>query len=153
MASISIVAILLSITDTQTLLETDWSLLSIAASTILVIFPLPLVYMFAYHESVARRYPKQSLPILLDEMHDGVDERLIELGYNAYSVRKLRNEGNKMKSDYSVIRYAALNGMTLVSEDSETIEACAENGISHIKFGQNQVFSELIRLLTGDNGG
>ena len=33
------------------------------------------------------------MKILVDEMDDGMDERLIQLGYDAYSVKKLRSEG------------------------------------------------------------
>ena len=43
------------------------------------------------------------MKILVDEMDDGMDERLIQLGYDAYSVKKLRSEGKKLHTDYSVI--------------------------------------------------
>ena len=33
------------------------------------------------------------MKILIDEMDDGMDDRLIQLGYDAYSVKKLRVEG------------------------------------------------------------
>ncbi len=44
------------------------------------------------------------MKILVDEMDDGMDERLIQLGYDAYSVKKLRSEGKKLHTDYSVVR-------------------------------------------------
>ena len=31
--------------------------------------------------------------ILIDEMDDGMDEKLRELGYDAFSVKKLRTDG------------------------------------------------------------
>ena len=44
--------------------------------------------------------------ILIDEMDDGMDEKLNSLGYDAYSIKKLRAEGKKLHTDYSVINYA-----------------------------------------------
>ena len=43
------------------------------------------------------------MKILIDEMDDGWDEKLKELGYDAYSVKKLRTSGHKLQTDYSVI--------------------------------------------------
>ena len=43
------------------------------------------------------------LKILIDEMDDGMDERLQNIGYDAYSVKKLRADGLKLHTDYSVI--------------------------------------------------
>ena len=53
--------------------------------------------------------------ILVDEMDDGMDEKLKEIGYDAYSVKKLRTEGKKLHADYSVINYARENDMILVT--------------------------------------
>jgi len=36
---------------------------------------------------------KKSLKILVDEMDDGMDEKLKEIGFDAYSVKKLRADG------------------------------------------------------------
>ena len=36
------------------------------------------------------------MKILIDEMDDGMDERLIQLGYDAYSVKKLQIEGKNL---------------------------------------------------------
>jgi len=49
------------------------------------------------------------MKILIDEMDDGMDERLIQLGYDAYSVKKLRTKGKNLHTDYSVINYAKEN--------------------------------------------
>ncbi len=58
--------------------------------------------------------------ILVDEMDDGMDERLNSLGYEAYSVKKLRTNGSKLYTDYSVINYAKENDMILVTRDTES---------------------------------
>ena len=44
--------------------------------------------------------------ILVDEMDDGMDEKLISMGFDAYSVKKLRVEGMKLHTDFSIINYA-----------------------------------------------
>ena len=65
--------------------------------------------------------------ILIDEMDDGWDEKLRQLGFEAYSVKKLRAEGKKLRTDYSVINYARENDMVLVTRDTESGQACQEN--------------------------
>jgi len=47
---------------------------------------------------------KKSLKILVDEMDDGMDEKLKEIGFDAYSVIKLRTDGLKLHADYSLIK-------------------------------------------------
>ena len=49
---------------------------------------------------------KNPLKILVDEMDDGMDEKLKEIGFDAYSVKKLRADGLKLHADYSLINYA-----------------------------------------------
>ena len=44
--------------------------------------------------------------ILIDEMDDGMYDKLHELGYDAFSVKKLRASGKKLHTDYSIINYA-----------------------------------------------
>ena len=61
-------------------------------------------------------------------MDDGWDDKLKELGYDAYSVKKLRADGYKLRTDYSVINYAKENDMILVTRDTESGQACEENG-------------------------
>ncbi|MDC0203233.1 DUF5615 family PIN-like protein [Candidatus Nitrosopelagicus sp.] len=80
------------------------------------------------------------MKILIDEMDDGMDERLIQLGYDAYSVKKLRVEGNKLHTDYSVINYAKENGMILITRDTESGQACEENGLPCILLDNNEIF-------------
>tara|TARA_Y100000590_G_C15226739_1_gene828446 strand:- start:108 stop:380 length:273 start_codon:yes stop_codon:yes gene_type:complete len=80
------------------------------------------------------------MKILVDEMDDGMDERLIQLGYDAYSVKKLRNEGKKLHTDYSVINYAKENEMILITRDTESGQACEENNLPCILLDNDEIF-------------
>jgi predicted nuclease of predicted toxin-antitoxin system len=80
------------------------------------------------------------MKILIDEMDDGMDDRLIQLGYDAYSVKKLRIEGEKLHTDYSVINYAKENQMILVTRDTESGQACEENGLPCILLDNDEIF-------------
>ena len=71
---------------------------------------------------------------------DGMDERLIQLGYDAYSVKKLRTEGKKLHTDYSVINYAKENDMILITRDTESGQACEENDLPCILLDNNEIF-------------
>jgi len=78
------------------------------------------------------------MKILVDEMYQNIYLRLLELGYDVYSVRDLvEKENMKMKSDYSIIKYAEENNMVLITEDGENKKGCDENGIPCISLGQN----------------
>jgi len=83
---------------------------------------------------------RKSLKILVDEMDDGMDEKLRDMGYDAYSVKKLRTEGLKLHTDYSVINYAKENGMILITRDTESGEACNENNIPCVLLDSNEIF-------------
>jgi predicted nuclease of predicted toxin-antitoxin system len=80
------------------------------------------------------------MKILIDEMDDGMDDRLIQLGYDAYSVKKLRVEGKKLHTDYSVINYAKENEMILVTRDTESGQACEENMLPYILLDNDEIF-------------
>jgi len=54
---------------------------------------------------------KNPLKILVDDMDDGMDEKLKEIGFDAYSVKKLRADGLKLHADYSLIKYTKENNM------------------------------------------
>ena len=84
-------------------------------------------------------------------MDDGWDERLQKLGFDAYSVKKLRTEGKKLRTDYSVINYARENNMILVTRDTESGQACEENNLPFILRDNDEIFKivlEKIRTLT-----
>jgi predicted nuclease of predicted toxin-antitoxin system len=85
--------------------------------------------------------------ILVDEMDDGMDEKLIELGYEAFSVKKLLNKGLKLRTDYSIINYARENDMLLVTRDTESGQACAENNLPCILLDNDEIFKIVVEKL------
>ena len=85
--------------------------------------------------------------ILVDEMDDGMDEKLNALGYEAYSVKKLRTEGMKLHADYSVINYARENDMILVTRDTESGIACGENNLPCILLDNDEIFKIVVEKL------
>jgi len=89
--------------------------------------------------------------ILIDEMDDGWDERLKQLGFEAYSVKKLRSEGKKLRTDYSVINYAKENGLILVTRDAESGQACEENNLPYILLDNEEIFKILLDKVTKFN--
>jgi len=87
------------------------------------------------------------MKILVDEMDDGWDEKLRNLGYDAYSVKKLRIEGKKLRTDYSVINYARENNMLLITRDTESGQACEENNLSYILLDNDEIFRIVVEKL------
>ena len=94
---------------------------------------------------------KKSLKILVDEMDDGMDEKLRDMGYDAYSVKKLRAEGLNLHTDYSVINYAKENSMILITRDTESGEACNENNIPCVLLDNNEIFKIVTEKLNSFN--
>lgn len=88
-----------------------------------------------------------SLKILVDEMDDGMDEKLNTLGYDAYSVKKLLTKGEKLRTDYSIINYAKENKMILVSRDTEVGQACHENNLPCILLDNEEIFKIVVEKL------
>ena len=87
------------------------------------------------------------MKILIDEMDDGLDEKLCEMGYEAYSVKKLITDGAKMNTDYSVLNYARDNDMILVTRDVENGKACAENNMQCILIDRYAILDFVIKQL------
>jgi len=85
--------------------------------------------------------------LLVDEMYDGLDEELKNHGYEAYSVKKLKVEGKKMETDFSVISHAKENGLTLVTQDSENIKGCRENNLPLIAIDIDDVLKMVLEKL------
>ena len=85
--------------------------------------------------------------ILIDEMDDGMDEKLRELGYDAFSVKKLRADGKKLHTDYSVISYAKEHNMILITRDTESGQACEENGLPCVLLDNNEIFKRVLDKL------
>ena len=90
---------------------------------------------------------KTPLKILIDEMDDGMDERLQNIGYDAYSVKKLRTEGLKLHTDYSIINYAKKNDMILITRDTESGQACDENNIPYVLLDSDEIFKIVVEKL------
>ena len=90
---------------------------------------------------------KKSLKILVDEMDDGMDEKLEKIGFEAYSVKKLRVGGLNLHTDFSVINYAKENSMILVTRDTENGEACSENNIPCILLDNDEIFKIVLNKL------
>jgi predicted nuclease of predicted toxin-antitoxin system len=87
------------------------------------------------------------LKILIDEMDDGWDDKLRKLGYDAYSVKKLRTEGHKLRTDYSVINFAKENNMVLITRDAESGQACHENNLPFILLDNDEIFKIIVEKL------
>ncbi|HSG74050.1 MAG TPA: hypothetical protein VLA01_02520 [Nitrosopumilaceae archaeon] len=88
-----------------------------------------------------------SKKILVDEMDDGMDDKLNALGYEAYSVKKLLTQGKKLRTDYSIINYAKENGMLLVTRDTESGQACQENDLPCILLDNDEIFKIVVEKL------
>ena len=76
-----------------------------------------------------------------------MDEKLKEIGYDAYSVKKLRSEGKKLHADYSVNNYARENDMILVTRDTESGIACQENNLPCILLDNDEIFKIVVEKL------
>ena len=85
--------------------------------------------------------------ILIDEMDDGMDDKLKSIGFDAYSVKKLRADGIKLHTDYSILNYAKENDMILVTRDTESGQACEENNIPCILLDNDEIFKIVLEKL------
>ena len=85
--------------------------------------------------------------ILIDEMDDGMDEKLNSMGFDAYSVKKLREDGIKLHTDYSILNYAKENNMILVTRDTENGQACEENNLPCILLDNDEIFKIVLEKL------
>ena len=85
--------------------------------------------------------------ILIDELDDGMDEKLSELGFDAFSVKKLRADGKKLHTDYSIINYAKEHDMILVTRDTENGQACQENDLPVILLDNAEIFKIVLEKL------
>ena len=72
-------------------------------------------------------------------MYDGWDDKLIELGYEAYSVKKLIQKGELLRSDFLVISYARDKNMVLITRDKENGNGCEENNIPYVLLNDDEL--------------
>ena len=94
---------------------------------------------------------KKVIKILVDEMDDGMDEKLRSIGYDAFSVKKLRASGLKLHTDFSIINYAMENKMILITRDTESGQACEENSIPCILLDSEEIFKIVVGKLQDFN--
>ncbi len=99
---------------------------------------------------------KKVIKILVDEMDDGLDEKLRSIGYDAFSVKKLRANGLKLHTDFSIINfsiinYAMENKMILITRDTESGQACEENNIPCILLDSEEIFKIVLGKLKDYN--
>lgn len=93
--------------------------------------------------------------ILVDETSDGWDEKLQKLGYDAFSIKKLRSEHPELQDDYNVIEYARKHEMILITKDKENGRTCTNNKypcvwVNDDTILQKLVVAELEKLKTED---
>ena len=101
---------------------------------------------YEYYTNIINKL-QNYMKILIDEMDDGWDEKLQELGFDAYSVKKLRTDGHKLRTDYSVINYAKENNMILVTRDTESGQACEENNLPYVLLDNDAIFKIVLEKL------
>lgn len=77
-------------------------------------------------------------------MYQNIYQKLREKGYDAYSVDVLISEGKRMRSDYSILKYAEQNKMILITRDGQNRIGCEENGILCISLGENPEISRVM---------
>ncbi|MDH3610637.1 MAG: DUF5615 family PIN-like protein [Nitrosopumilus sp.] len=89
------------------------------------------------------------MKILVDEMYDGLDDKLKKEGFEeVQSVKKLINEGKKLQSDFSVLNYARDNQMILITADVENRKGCEENNMPCIAIDKNSVIEFILKELS-----
>lgn len=82
--------------------------------------------------------------ILVDETSDGLDVELNLLGYEAESVKKLKEKEQKLGHDFNVIQYAQQNNMILITKDKESGKACKANNFPCIWINDKSIFKKMI---------
>lgn len=88
------------------------------------------------------------MKILVDEMYDGLDEKIKSNGFSEVeSVKKLINSGKKLQSDFSVLNYARENQMVLITADVENKKGCEENNMQCIAIGKDNVLDFVLNEL------
>lgn len=87
------------------------------------------------------------MKILVDEMYQNIYLSLKKLNYDIYSVRNLIEQGLRIRSDYSIIKYAEQNRMILITRDGQNKIGCEENGIPCISLGENPDVNLVIAAL------
>lgn len=92
------------------------------------------------------------MKVLVDDMYDGFDDDLRGMGYDAYSVRKLRGREPGMKDDYFVVGYAKEKGMAIVTADTGMAWYCRDAGVRHVLIDKEKLLPVIRAELDGLGG-
>ncbi len=84
------------------------------------------------------------MEILVDEMYDGLDDKLNGLGYKTSSVKKLKDKEKLMGHDFNVISYIKEHKMVLVTKDNENGKACIANNFACVFVNDDKIFEKII---------
>ena len=84
------------------------------------------------------------MKILVDETNDGLDIKLQLKGYQAESVKKLKESESKLGHDFNVIQYAEDNDMILITKDKENGKACKANQFPCIWINDDSIFEDMV---------
>ena len=79
------------------------------------------------------------MKILVDQMLDGWDLKLQHMGYDAHSVKKIKDE-HGLNDDNSMIGYARENGMILITMDTRCGRNCEAVGVQCILLDDTKIF-------------
>jgi predicted nuclease of predicted toxin-antitoxin system len=85
-----------------------------------------------------------AMKVLLDEMYDGLDDELGKMGHEAYSVKKLKKENEKLGHDFNVINYARDHGLALITNDGENGRACKANNLPCVFINRDAILERII---------
>jgi len=84
------------------------------------------------------------MEILVDETSDGWDIKLKLLGFEAKSVKKLKEKEQKLGHDFNIIQYAQQNNMILITKDKECGKACRANNFPCIWINDDSIIEKII---------
>ena len=86
------------------------------------------------------------MKVLVDEMLDGWDLKLQQLGYDARSMKKIKGE-HGLNDDNSMIGYARENGIILVTKDTVCSRNCEAVGVQCILLDDVKIFKMCVAEL------
>jgi predicted nuclease of predicted toxin-antitoxin system len=84
------------------------------------------------------------MKVLLDEMYDGLADRLQKDNYEVYTVSKLKKDNEKLGNDFNIISYARDHDLVLITNDGENGKACKANNIPCIFVNLQLVLERII---------
>jgi len=85
------------------------------------------------------------MKFLVDEMSDGLDEKLQKLGYEAKSVKKLKIKEPKFAHDVYILNYAKENQFVFITKNKEPGKACKDLDIPCIWISDDLILEKIIK--------